>query len=261
MSAGERRVCLFAGASGTLGTDFCRRFADRYEIAAVYRQTPPSVACHDQVAVDPLEPDSELPENQSPVFAVQADLNTDSGCERAVDLTLARFGRIDLLVNAAVAPVWGPMLGNDRLLASASHQLTTNVLTPLRLSIAAARRFWQSRDEENRLENRNIVNLSSVAGLRLYPGSGQSVYAASKAALNQLTGHMAQEFASVGIRVNAVAPNSFPSLVRTERAAQAIVALDQGSSTATIVVVDGEADEVVELHPFTALNHAAQPSA
>lgn len=257
LSAGERRVCLLAGAAGTLGTHFCRRFADRYDIAAVYWRTRPSVACHDQVAIDPLQPDSELSENRYPVFALQADLNTDDGCERAVDLTLARFDRIDLLVNAAVAPFWGPMLGNERLLATAVHQMTTNVLAPLRLAVAAGRRFWQSRDDENRRYNRNVVNLSSVAGLRLYPGSGQSVYAASKAALNQLTGHMAQEFATVGVRVNAVAPNSFPSLVPTERAADAIVALDEGSSTSTIVVVDGEADEVVELHPFTAVAPAA----
>ncbi len=257
MSAGERRVCLLAGAAGTLGTDFCRRFADRYEIAAVYRHSRPSVPCHDQLAVDPLRPDSELPENRWPVFAVQADLGTEAGCERAVDLTLARFGRIDLLVNAAVAPVWGPMLGHDRLLSTADHQLSTNVLAPLRLSVVAARRYWQSRDTENRLHNRNVVNLSSVAGLRLYAGSGQSVYAASKAALNHLTAHMALEFANVGVRVNAVAPNSFPSLVPTERAADAIVALDEGASTATIVVVDGDTDEVIEMHPFTARDQAA----
>jgi len=258
LSAGERRVCLLAGAAGTLGTDFCRRFADRYDIAAIYRNSRPSVACHDQTAVDPLRPEAELPENRCPVFAVQADLTTEAGCERAVDLTLARFGQIDLLVNAAAAPVWGPMLGNDRLLGTAEYQLTTNVLAPLRLAVVAARRFWQNRDGENRRHNRNVVNLSSVAGLRLYAGSGQSLYAASKAALNHLTAHMAIEFAPVGIRVNAVAPNSFPSLVPTERATDAVVALDEGASTATIVIVDGESDEVIELHPFTAQARPAQ---
>jgi NAD(P)-dependent dehydrogenase (short-subunit alcohol dehydrogenase family) len=142
------------------------------------------------------------------------------------------------------------MLGTDRLLGSAAVQMATNVIAPLRLSTAVARHFWQSRDEENRRHNRNIVNVSSVAGLRLYPFSGQSVYAASKAALNQLTGHMAQEFAALGVRVNATAANSFPSLVPTWRAADAIMTLDESALNGAIVVVDGDADEVIQLDPF-----------
>jgi NAD(P)-dependent dehydrogenase (short-subunit alcohol dehydrogenase family) len=202
--------------------------------------------------VDPLRPEHPLPENAHAVFAIQADVNSDAACERIVELTLSRFGRIDLLVNGAAAPFWSSMLGSDRLLTGALTQMETNVVAPLRLSTVVARRFWQGRDDENRGHNRNIVNVSSVAGMRIYPGVGQSLYAASKAALNQLTGHMAYEFASVGVRVNATAANSFPSLIPVERAANAIGALDEGTRNGAIVVVDGAEDEVIDLRSFVA---------
>jgi NAD(P)-dependent dehydrogenase (short-subunit alcohol dehydrogenase family) len=251
LSVGESpRVCLLTGAAGQLGSYFCRHYGDRYTIAAVYHRAQPNVPSQHQELIDPINPNASLPENRRPVFAIQAELNNPADCERVVDLTLARFDRIDLLVNAAVSTTWAPMLGTDRLLATATAQLDVNVLAPLRLSSIVARRFWQGRDEENRRYNRNIVNVSSVAGLRIYPGSGQSLYAASKAALNQLTGHMALEFASVGVRVNATAANSFPSHVPIERAAAAIAALDSGTDNGTIVVVDGDKDEVVELRPW-----------
>ena len=262
MSSGDtRRVCLLTGAAGTLGTYFCRHFMHRYDIAAVYRHNHPAVPTQDRLAVDPLRPEHPLPENSRPVFAIQGDVNSDAACERIVDLTLSHFGRIDLLVNGAVAPVWAAMLGTDRLLTSALAQMDTNVVAPLRLSTVVARRFWQGRDDENRRHNRNIVNVSSVAGLRLYPSTGQSMYSASKAALNQLTGHMAYEFATVGVRVNATAANSFPSLIPVGRAANAIASLDEGTRNGAIVVVDGAEDEVIELRSFVSAPTEPRPDA
>lgn len=55
--------------------------------------------------------------------------------------------------------------------------------------------------------NRNVVNLSSTAGLFVYPDLGQSVYAASKAALNHLTYHLASDFC--GFCVGALPPPLF----------------------------------------------------
>jgi len=251
LSAGEgRRVCILTGASGVLGSYFCTHFADRYDIVAVYRRNRPQVPAQDYEAVDPLEPGRPLADAGRPVFAIQADLTAAGDCERVVEAALARFDRIDLLVNAAVASTWAPMLGSERLLASALGQLTTNVVVPLQMAVVVARAFWQGRDEENRRANRNVVNVSSVAGLRLYAGSGQSMYAASKAALNHLTGHMADEFSAIGVRVNATAAESFPSIVSIERAAEAITALDTGSLNRSIVVVDGDRDEVIQLETY-----------
>lgn len=247
---GSKRVCLFTGAAGQLGSAFLGAYADQYHIAAVYRRTRPWFSSQDARILDPLDPTADLEENHHPVFTIQADLTADDACARVVEATLSRFDRIDLLVNAAVSSTWAPMLGSDHLARSASQQFVTNVLAPLQLSLAVARAFWQGRDEENRRYNRDVVNVSSVAGLRLYRGAGQSIYAASKAALNHLTSHMADEFTSLGVRVNAVAPNSFPSIVPTARAAAAVKNLDEGSTTGTVVVVDGDEDRTLTLPPY-----------
>ena len=248
----QRRVCLLTGASGQLGAYFCQHFVDRYDIVAVYRRNRPPVASQDVRYFDPVAPERPVGQNERRVFAVQADLTDERECDRVVELALARYERIDVLVNGAVASVWSSMINSDHLRRSGYNQLMTNVLVPLNLAISVARQFWQGRDEENRANNRNVVNVSSVAGLRIYAGSGQSLYAASKAALNHLTGHMANEFAPLGVRVNATAANSFPSIVPTSRAANAIVRLDGGDENGVIVVVDGEADTDIQLSPFFA---------
>jgi NAD(P)-dependent dehydrogenase (short-subunit alcohol dehydrogenase family) len=174
-------------------------------------------------------------------------------CERIVQATLDRFGRVDLLVNAAVASTWGPMVESEMLWNSASTQLLTNVVVPFRVSCAAAHLYWQDHVDENRAENRSVINVSSISGQNLFPGEGQSVYAASKAALDHLTGHMALEFAAIGVRVNAIAPNSFPSKIPIERVVEAIAGLDAGDDSGGIVVVDGAFDYRIQLTPPVAL--------
>ena len=47
----------------------------------------------------------------------------------------------------------------------------------------------------------------------MYPDLGQALYASSKAALNHLTYHLASELWDIGVRVNAVAPDTFPGRV------------------------------------------------
>ena len=227
----DRRVCVLTGASGTLGSYLCDHRADRYDFAAVYRRRPPS----------------------SGVFAIEADLTAEGECERIIEATLDRFGRVDLLVNAAVASTWGPMLESEELWNSASTQFLTNVVVPFRMSCAAARLYWRDHIDDNRAANRSVINVSSVSGQNLFPGEGQSVYAASKAALDHLTGHMALEFAAIGVRVNAIAPNSFPSNVPIERVVDAIAGLDAGDGSGGIVVVDGAVDYRIQLVPPIAL--------
>ena len=233
-----KRVCLLTGASGRLGTAFCRQFADRYDIVAVYRSKRPRWPSQTQWFVDPLEPWAPIPENNSPVYAVQADLTEDSELERVVELALARFDRVDLVINAAVHSVWAPMVDSNRALASAERQFRLNTVVPAKLATLVARSFWRDREVENKALNRNVINVSSTAGTKVYTGQGQSVYSASKVALNFLTRHMADEFTQFGIRVNALAPDSFPNRVPTRAVAHALNELDEGEATGRVVVLD-----------------------
>jgi NAD(P)-dependent dehydrogenase (short-subunit alcohol dehydrogenase family) len=193
--------------------------------------------------VDPLEPSADLDENRTPIYVVHADLEQPADLDRIVDVTLARHGRVDLLVNnAAYAGIHrrGLVDGQESLLDLDRH-FRMNVGVPLELAVRFAQAFWRNRDLENREQNRNIVNVSSLSGSQVFPFVGQAVYAASKAALNQLTRHLAAEFGTFGVRVNGLAPNNFPGIVSTERVAGAITRLDHESVTGRILTVDAPA--------------------
>lgn len=233
-----KKVCLLTGGSGSLGVTFCRMYAANYDIALVYCQHQPKVPSQITKLVDPLSPAAVLPENRQAVFAIKADLRQEEDRQRVVEVTLAKFGRIDLLVNAAGCAHWASMFDGDRLYESFLDQFELNAYVPLRLSALVAEKFWKNRLDENRYYNRSIVNVSSTAGVYIYRDQGQSVYSASKAALNYLTMHMAEEFSIAGIRANAIAPTSFPRLISTESVADGIYRLAEGSPNGKIMVLD-----------------------
>ncbi|WP_244892079.1 SDR family NAD(P)-dependent oxidoreductase [Nocardia beijingensis] len=226
MSIGERRVCLLTGASGTLGDAFCQAYYRDYDIVAVCRTRTPAVPSQLEWYVDPLAPAAAVPENDSRVFVVRSDLTQPGEVERVVDLALARFGRVDLLVNNAahVRLHPGGIVDGDAALEDFDPHFALNVAVPLRFATRLAQRCWLHAGPENRARNRNIVNVSSISGSEVYPG--QTLYSASKAALNQLTRNIAAEFAEFGVRANAIAPTTFPVVVPTGRVARAIVELD-----------------------------------
>src|SRR5206468_2717301 len=110
--------------------------------------------------------------------------------------------------------------------ASLDRAFYVNAVFPAELAATAAREFWNGRREENLEANRNVVNVSSGAGLGYTFVPGLAGYSASKAAVNFLTCYLAEEFQGFGVRVNAVAPTTFPDLIPTEVVTDHIVALD-----------------------------------
>ena len=247
MNHEARRRCLLTGASGRLGTFFCRHFAHRYEIVAVTRSRPLPVPTQHQRFVDPLEPDSQLPANTNHVFEVQADLTDDSALRRVVEIAMARLGGVDLLVNAAVTSPRMSLLAFTP--EELQEQFLLNTTVPVRLAAVLAEQCWLGQAEENRRRNRNIVNLSSSYGTYLGPFAGRrtpiSGYGASKAALNFLSIELASQLRASGIRVNVLAATTFPTLVPTGAVARQIVALDQGNASGRIVVVRESGLDVV----------------
>jgi NAD(P)-dependent dehydrogenase (short-subunit alcohol dehydrogenase family) len=231
------RVCLLTGAGGTLGSAFCRRCASRYAIAAVWSARPPLLAAQTQAVFDPLGEEVRLAENISAVFAIRADIVRREAVARLVEQVLVQFGRIDVVIHAAGFRYWAPLF-DATLLDSVDRHFAVNVRAPLAITAEVARTFWIGRTQDNISANRNVINVSSTAGVHVYPGSGQSVYAASKAALNHLTRHMAAELQVHGVRVNALAPNSFPAIVPTDAVVDALGRLDESRESGRVLVLD-----------------------
>lgn len=231
-SAGDPPVLLVTGLSGRLG-EAVAELLPHALIAGVFHRNLPTVPSQ---ALQPLDPDGRPPPGQPAAFVIRADLSKRRECERVVEVALARFGRIDHLVNiAADVRFLGPTTEAWAWERDAIDQFRLNALVPVRLASMIARDYWRHRPEENRIRKRSVVNVSSISGLQVFPASGQAAYSASKAALNFLSLHMCEDYASIGIRVNVVAPHAFPTEVKTENVATSIVALLDSNATGMIV--------------------------
>lgn len=125
---------------------------------------------------------------------IQADLSSSAEAERAVNETVTGFGGIDVLVNAA-GHISNGTIENTSLEAW-DEMMNVNVRSPFQLMQKALPSLIERRG--------NIVNVSSVTGLRAFPGV--LAYCVSKAALDQLTRCASLELAAKGVRVNAVNP-------------------------------------------------------
>jgi 3alpha(or 20beta)-hydroxysteroid dehydrogenase len=126
---------------------------------------------------------------------VSLDVTDEAGWERAVARTVARFGRLDVLVNNA-AVHWR---------AALERETSDGFERMLSVNVRGAFLGIRSATPALRAAGRGaIVNVSSTAGMTGYPELG--AYAASKWALRGLTRVAALELAADGIRVNALLP-------------------------------------------------------
>lgn len=125
---------------------------------------------------------------------LQADLSASAEAERIVGETVKTFGGIDVLVNAAGHISSGTV--ENTSLEAWDDMMNVNVRAAFQLMQKALPSLLERRG--------NIVNVSSVTGLRAFPGV--LAYCVSKAALDQLTRCASLELAAKGVRVNAVNP-------------------------------------------------------
>lgn len=234
-----KRVCLLTGSSGRFGLSFMRTYAAEYDFAAVFYRNEPLIDSQTVHITDPLSVTPPLlhQAERPSVFTIRSDLRGSGEPERILDLAFARFGRVDLLVHAAVHAVWSALLPSDKALASAVEQFQLNAILPLELSVNLVRRFWRDSPHENAVHRRHILCLSSLAASTVVPDRGQSVYAASKAAFSTLARHMASEFAPINVRVNALEPDSFPSKIPLDSVVRAAYELDSSKRTGEIVTL------------------------
>lgn len=144
---------------------------------------------------------------------VVSDLEKEADVDSLIPGIVERHGKLDILINNAA--IDREVLALDYDLDTWRRILRFNLEVPFRLSLDTARHLI-ARDAQG-----SIINISSIQGL--IGAAEECAYAPAKHGLNGLTKTLAIEWASKGIRVNAIAPGYY----RTDMAAD-FLASDAG---------------------------------
>jgi NAD(P)-dependent dehydrogenase (short-subunit alcohol dehydrogenase family) len=225
-------VCLITGAGGRLGQMLCRELLSRYIVAAAYRTRPPAVSSQ---LMRPYQANGG-PSASDDVYCIQGDLTRRHDIQRIVEVCLARYGRIDAVVNAAAdVHFHGKLVEVWQADDYAQTQLLTNALAPMQLVSAVFENCWRDDPRGNALWNRSVLNVSSYSAQYAYPDTSQAVYGASKAALNLLTLYLSLELAPYSVRANIVCPGRFDDDASTKRVVDSMQAILSGKMTGAVV--------------------------
>ncbi|MEU6663112.1 SDR family oxidoreductase [Streptomyces sp. NPDC046821] len=176
------RVVAITGAGTGIGRATARAFAEEgAHVIAIGRRS---------------EPLKETAAGHTRITPLVADITAEGAPERIIEAVRETHGRLDVLVNNAGIVRSGALgtLTPEMI----TPQLATNLIAPILLTQAALPLLTTSRGV--------IANVSTSVGQRAWPGN--SVYAATKTALETLTRSWAVELAPRGVRVVAVAPGA-----------------------------------------------------
>jgi NAD(P)-dependent dehydrogenase (short-subunit alcohol dehydrogenase family) len=180
----QQKVWVITGASRGMGLSFVRAaLAAGHSVVATGRRI--------------VDVAKALGESDRLLFA-RLDVTSRADADEAVAAAVARFGRIDVVVNSAGASYKG--FFEEMSAQQVSSQLEINLVGPMNVTRAVLPTMREQGSG-------HLVMISS--GAALMPFEYSSVYAASKAGLEAWTGALEQEVAPFGIRTTIVNPGFF----------------------------------------------------
>ncbi len=145
----------------------------------------------------------ELRQAGGEALFVETDVTQDASVRRAVEATIARFGRLDILFNCAGGSLQEDVPVHEMDLDVWNRTVALNLLHPFLTCRHAIPHMLKAGSG-------SIINVTSHLGLM---GSMKPAYAATKGGIISFTKTLAAQYAQHGIRANAIAPGS----IRTER--------------------------------------------
>ena len=182
----EDRTAVVTGGGRGIGRAICQMLAERGARVAVNFE-------HNQQAAD--ETISMIAGQAERAMAVQADVSDSAAVDRMMLTVREQLGPIDFLINnAGIATTTSH---HDLKYEDWKRMFDINVDGPFLTT-------WAVKDEMIERQFGRIVNVSSLAGIKIKPDMIH--YATTKAALISFTRHCAQAFAPFNVRVNCVAP-------------------------------------------------------
>lgn len=180
----EGKVVLITGASSGIGAGAAVKFAELGALLILNGRNEENLkAVAKQCSAIGKEP-----------HLVIADISKEADTERLWQETLNKFNKLDILVNNAGIIEIGSI--ENTSLGQYDRVMNTNLRAVYHLTMLAVPELVKSKG--------NIVNVSSVNGIRSFPGV--LAYNISKMGLDQFTRCIALELAPKGIRVNSVNP-------------------------------------------------------
>ena len=231
------KVAFVTGATSGIG----------HACAMAFAEAGANVVCVGRKEDALTELEQKLRETGSETLTIRADLAREDEAERAVQHAVGVFGGIDVLVNAAGHITSGTI--ENTSLEAWDDMMNVNVRAAFVLMQKATPSLIDRRG--------NIVNISSVTGLRAFPGV--LAYCVSKAALDQLTRCASLELASKGVRVNAVNPGVVVTQIhkRGGMSEEAYTAFLEHSKSTHPLGRTGRPEEIASLVLFLASDDAS----
>jgi NAD(P)-dependent dehydrogenase (short-subunit alcohol dehydrogenase family) len=233
----EGKVAFVTGATSGIGQACALGFA----------KAGAKVVCVGRKIEALKQVEQRIHELGSEALTIEADLAHENKAERAVTHAISAFGGIDVLVNAAGHISSGTI--ENTALTAWDDMMNVNVRSAFQLMQKALPSLIARRG--------NIVNVSSVTGLRAFPGV--LAYCVSKAALDQLTRCASLELAAKGVRVNAVNPGVVVTQIhkRGGMSDEAYDAFLEHSKTTHPLGRTGRPEEIASLVLFLASEEAS----
>jgi len=181
----DGKTAIITGGGTGIGRAIAHRFHDEGAFVAVCGRRLKKL----QETVDSITPGGDR------MLAVQTDVTAEDDIKRLFATTEAKTGTIDILVNNAGVMRFASM--TDTPLEEWDLMMKTNTWGPWRLMINVLPYLKKAGGG-------SIINISSIAGIKSYPGAG--AYCASKAAMQVISQVIAMENAPDNVRVNCILP-------------------------------------------------------